>query len=358
MKDGRIIYYSLSGFLSGLAMLYCLLVYLAGDHGEFQLGEYYLSGIPNYYLFYVAILPFVSIGVLYLALKHRYIRLLGEPTAQLEEKPRKQLLKLRKLMIYMALSFSVLVTINDAADKDHSLPPYAFALMTEQASAELAQGYACLKGWGTCQSALADDPDVYLAMLREYGFSGTHTQGFDSFTHWFAESSWLYKFESLLNFLAALIISFFVSQIFLLLIVKNHVFPATKHLVIWLLIITSFWLPTKIYASWYSHIGDFSTPPIFWFAVLMLILGALLVFFIKTERNQIYKYASVVAGLSSAVMAGLSWFKPEIFHQLFEIAIGLGWVYGLIFLSIFCLALYLVTDHFIGNYEQELEQVP
>ncbi len=94
----------------------------------------------------------------------------------------------------------------------------------------------------------------------------------------------------------------------------------------------------------------------FWFALLMLTLGTLVILFIKTERNQIYKYASVVAGVSSAAVAGLSWFKPEIFQQIFEIVIGLGWVYGSMFLSIFCLALYLVTDHFITNYEQEILQ--
>ncbi len=357
MKDGKIIYYTLSGALSLLAIFYCALVFWAGEFEQQHYGENYLTGIPNYYFFYVAILPFISTGVLYLAFQHRYIRLLGEPSRELDDKPRNRLLQLRKLMIGMSIAFSVLVTISDAADKGYALPPYAFSLADENASEAIADGYACLKGWIECQVIEAVEPAVgYLAILKEHGLSGSRITGFDAISDWYAESSGLYKFESLLSFLAALIISFFITEVFLLLVVKNYILDATKQLIIWLLIIATFWLPTKIYSAWYANLGDFATPSIFWFAVLMVILGGLVIFFIKTERNQIYKYASAVAAISSAAVAGVSWFKPELFQKIFEIAIGLGWSYGLMFLSIFCLALYLVTDYFIANYEQEILQ--
>jgi hypothetical protein len=257
----------------------------------------------------------------------------------------------------MAVFFSILITARDAVDKNHLLLPCAYSLSSEQAYTEVAETYACLKGWIVCEQPSGEGTEVYLAVLKRHGFTGERATGFDTPAHWYAQSSWLYKFESFLSFLAALIISFFVVEVFLLLAVKNYVLPATKQLVVWLLLIASFWLPTKIYSSWYLGMGDFTPPSIFWFALLLLILGVLLILFIKTERNEIYKYASVVAAIGSTGIAGLSWFKPEWIQMLFEIVMRLGWIYGMLLLCLFCFALFLVTDHFIGNYEEEAMQL-
>ena len=357
MQKARLVYYALSGTLSLLAVIFCVLVYLSGEFEIHRLGMHYLTGLPNYYFFYIAILPFVSAAVLYLALNHRYIRLFGELSRELDEKHRIRQLKLRKLLVWMALIFSILITARDAADKNHLLLPCAYAFASEQAYAEVAETYACLKGWIACQPQTGDGADIYLAVLKSHGFTGERATGFETLTQWYLESSWLYKFESLLSFLAALIISLFAAEVFLLLAVKNYVLPATKQLIVWLLLIASFWLPTKIYSSWYLGMGQFSPPSVFWFALLLLILGVLLVLFIKTERNEIYKYASVLAAIGSTGIAGLSWFKPEWIQLLFEIVMQLGWIYGLLLLCLFCLALFLVTDHFIGNYEEEAMQL-
>ena len=74
MKANRHWYFVLSFSLSLVAMFYCYLVYQSGQHGNIRIGADFLSGVPNYYFFYIIILPFIGTGVFYLALENKYIR--------------------------------------------------------------------------------------------------------------------------------------------------------------------------------------------------------------------------------------------------------------------------------------------
>lgn len=358
MKAGRYRYYVLSFTLPVLAVCYCVLVFLSGQYEENQLGSFFLIGIPNYYFFYAVILPFISVGAMYLAFENKYIRFVGELSNDLDDKHRNKIRYLRKILLGSALLFSVLIVIQDAVEKDYTLPPHAFRFKTEQGEQQVAALYACVKGWGTCQRSIlsADHASSYLEILQAHGFKGQRASGFDSVLHWYSQSSRTYKLESFLSFLGALIASVFIAEVFLLMMVKNYVKPATKDLIIWLVILASFWFPTKMYAAWHFNIGEFSTPGIFWFGIGVLGLAILLVFFLKAERNDLYKYASVIAAIASASIAGLSYFRPEIIQNWIEVMQNIGWTYVGMFFVLVAFSLYLVTDHFISNYEQETSQ--
>lgn len=359
MKAGRYRYYVLSFTLSILAVCYCVLVFLSGQYEENKLGSFFLIGIPNYYFFYAVILPFMGVGVMYLAFENKYIRFVGELSRDLDDVHRNKIRRFRKILLGLALLSSVLITIQDAAEKDYALPPNAFRLKTEQSEQQVAAFYACAKEWPTCKSSTpssAEHASSYLEILQAHGFKGQRASGFDSILHWYSQSSGTYKLESFLSFLGAVIASVFVAEVFLLMMIKNYVKPATKDLIIWLVVLASFWFPTKMYAAWHFNIGEFSTPGIFWFGLGVLALAVLLVFFLKAERNNLYKYASVIAAIASGSIAGLSYFKPEIIQNWMAVMQDIGWTYVSIFFLLVAFSLFLVTDHFIGNYEQETSQ--
>lgn len=347
--------YLLAVALSLLAVLYCVGVYNAGQVGGLALGGRMLTGIPNYYLFYPLILPFVCAAMVHLGLRNRLIRFVGPLDPELPERQRAKVQRFRRLLPALCVLFSVLVIAQDAADKDHSLAPYAYAFADNAQRTAVTRQYASLQGWIDVPGADSTDPEsAYLKVLRDNGIQVDSTQGFASVGQWWQHASWLYRFESLLSLLAALVISLLLAQVFLLMLVKDRTRPATRNLMIWVLILASFWFPTKIYATWHASLQAFQPPGVLLFGLLVLVLGALLIFFIKSERNDLAKYGALITGLFSVVLSGLSYIKPDMLHRAVELLRDSGIVYSGIFAVLVVIALYLVTDYFICCYEEEI----
>ena len=354
MKIARHWYFIVSFSLSVGAVIYCYLVYRAGQHENLQLGAKFLSGIPNYYFFYVVILPFITAGVVYLAFENKYIRFFGDLSQDLGDEYRAKVLRFRVILLIVAIIFSVLVTIQDAAEKSTALPPYSIDLGAQQ-NQSAARFFACQKEWIECADRLPEDRhlEAYLSELRGNGYSGNSASGFDSMSHWHQQSSGLYKLESFLSWIAALVVSLMFVEVFLFMIVKNYVKPATKSLVIWMVVLASLWFPTKMYSSWHSNLGTYAPPAILWFGIALLAVAILLVVFLKTERNDLYKFANVVTAIFSALIAWVSVIEPELIQQIIGIVSDAGLIYTAILSLIVMFSLYLVTDHFISNYEDE-----
>lgn len=350
-------YFVLSFALSLLAAIFCILVYQSGQYPDFQIGAKYLSGIPNYYFFVAIVLPFVAAGVMYLALENRNVRLWGDLNANLDAATRARALRFRKILPLIALLFSILVIIQDAADKTLALPPYSIGLEPDNIE-QVARYFACQKQWLTdgCGPLAASDNQhaEYLLVLKQNGFKGKKVSGFDSFGHWFEQSSMRYKMESFLSLLAALVVSLLLVEVYLLMMVKNYVKPATKSLVIWMVVLTSLWFPTKVISSRQSDLGTYATPTILFFGGALMVVAILLIVFLKMERNDLYKFASIAIGIFSGLISAVTYMKPEITDRVIGVLSSAGWIYNTIICLILMFSFYLVTDHFISDYELEV----
>lgn len=357
MHKGRVLYYLLSLALCALAVVYCFLVYRAGQLDGLDLGSFYLIGIPNYYFFYTVILPFFVAGVFYLGLENRYIRLFGDLSEELDENQRNKVLRWRKVLPIIALLFSALVIVQDAREKNHTLPPYEFHFASRDQARTATERYACAKKWRKYDNAdVQRCATSYLSLLQRAGLAGKTASGFPSFALWWTAASRLSRFESLLSLLATLSVSFFVAELLLLIIVKNYVKPATGNLIMWMLILISVWFPTKNYSVWSSNLGSGAAEKasIFLFGLALLGLGVLIVIFIRTARNNLEKYGSIVAAVFSAGLAALGFFQPKVVDGVLETIRQSGFIYVSIAVAILGMALFLVTDYFIDSYEQEI----
>jgi len=373
-KSGRSLYYVPALILSFLAIVYCAAVFTAGEYAQNPLSAFYLIGIPTYYFFYPVVLPFIAAGVLCLGLRNTHIRFFGELSSTLKAEQRDKVYQLRKVLLGVALLLSALVTVLDAADKNYALPPFAFALTSAQAEQEAARAYGCAKNWiegadcsstasagvdpskdrrGSAERPVSEGGAAYLARLKAGGFDGNRYTGFDSLASWYSESSWLYKFESFLSLLGAAILGAFFAQVCLLVIVKDYARPATKNLMVWMIVLASLWFPVKLFSAWYFGMGEPPRPAVFWFSLLLLVVVAALVIFIRTERNELYKYAGLVGVIVSAAISSLAYFSPKTLGTSAEVLRNIGWGYGAILLVVTAIALYFMTDYLISSYEQE-----
>ena len=438
MKSRRHRYFIVSFTLSILGLAFCWLCYRSGQFEQFEIGSFFLQGIPNYYFFYIFVLPFIGTSVAYLAFENKTIRLFGEIDDNLDAENRSRIERYRLKLLFAALLISVLVGIQDAGEKTTALPSYSFELGAEN-NAAVADYYACLQGLSTCSKQIspearetcyaainalrgsagqaggerelspeeqnacylgllrahdfdpyretgqalsvpdgqacylailqqqgfdqqrvdgstlpsADAKTCYLAILRQQGFEGQRVSGFESVSHWWQQSSALYKFESLLSFLAALLISLLFVQLFLLLMVKDQVRSSTKSIVIWMAVLGSFWFPTKLYSSWRFDLGPYEIPGTLWFGIIVLVIAILLIVFLKTERDNLYKYAEIVVAVFSVLITAVGIAEPELIQQAVSILGSIGPIYIGIVSFIFIFSLYLVTDHFLSNYEQD-----
>ena len=364
-KSGRLLYYVPALVLSFLAIVYCVAVFVAGQYAQGSLSAFYLIGIPTYYFFYPVVLPFIAAGVLCLGFRNTHIRFFGELSSALKPEHRNKVYRLRKVLLALALLLGALVTILDAGDKNYALPPFSFALASVAAEREAAQAYGCAKNWieGTeCRSTAPGNSGTderqsgaagYLAKLKAGGFDGSRYTGFDSLASWYSQSSWLYKFESLLSLLGAVILGAFFAQVCLLVIVKDYARPATKNLMIWMIVLASLWFPVKLFSAWYFGIGEPPKPAVFWFSLLLLVVVAALVIFIRTDRNELYKYAGLVGVIVSAAISSVAYFSPRTMGTSAEILRSMSWGYGAILLVVVGVALFFMTDYLITSYEQE-----
>jgi hypothetical protein len=355
MFNSRVRHYWVAFSLSLLAVAYCVLVYGAGERHGLSLGARYLAAIPNYYLFYLVVLPFVATGVLHLGLENRNIRFVGDISGELDDETRRKVERFRRILPAVCLLFSALIIVQDAAEKNHALPPYAFRFQEPEQAGRVERYYACAKGWIACElSEQERTVEAYLIVLKRNGYVGSSATGFRSFDAWWSGSSWLYRFESFLSFLAALVVSALFAEVFLLVMTKNYVRPATRNLMIWMAVLVTLWFPAKMYAAWSVRLGPFSPPGIAVFGLALLVLGVLLVLFVKTERDQLGKYASAVTAVFSLGLASVSYLKPELIHRGVLMMEKLGLVYTGIVAALLFFALYLVTDYFIRGYDEEV----
>ena len=358
-KLSRQICYLPSIAVFSLALAYCALIYWSGESADTGAGFKYLIGIPNYYFFYLTIFPFITAGIIYMATRNTNIRFFGELSSDLDIERKNKILLFRKILLAIAVVFSLVVTMNDASDKGRSLPPYALALASEQAYTKSTKEYFRQKEISSAQRKSAQEnanlqyiQDNYFKALKESGFNGDSVTGFNSFSSWYYDSSRIYKMESLLSWIAAFVISIFIAQFFLTLMVKEHVVSETKNLMLWLLILCSFWIPCKIFSVYYYSLAEYQPPAIVWFAIFLLAISVVLALFIKAENNDMIKYATVAGAAFSLLATTISILKPEYFELAARIMEQLGWTYSTILLFIMAFSIYLVTDHLILSYEK------
>ena len=344
--------YAILTFLLGF--LYCIAVYRSGTANGFNIGTDLLIGIPNYYFFYVVVLPFVCLGVVYIAIKNKNIRLFGpiEDAGNTEISVR--LLSLRRILPPIAILFAILVTFQDAIKKDHILPPNAYSISDQH---YVNSVYACLKGWKLDQSRefcdtnlSAEDAAIfYQQVLSAHGYSGSLTE----FDNWLADTSLLYKYENFLSFLGALIIALFIMQVIFLIVVKDVAVDGTKDIVLWLGLQTSFWFPTKYFSIHHYDFHDQVQSGVLVFAVILLLLAGMTILFIKTKKNDLSKYGVAVGAVISGALSYVGYYQKDSIYQVLDVFRG-SFVYPLIVGFVLVVILYLVTEYFIKNYEKQV----
>lgn len=378
------VYYLPSIAMLLLALTYCTMVYLSGEIGDFNAGYKYLIGIPNYYFFYICIFPFVTTGIMYIATQNINIRFFGPINEALSKVQADKIRFHRKLLLIVAIIFSLAVTINDASEKGRTLPPYSLSLASDQIYVEAMHKYFELKALenkrreklyannnfnyllsnnqDNADSALPGDIQNlerdFLEFIKQKGYQGKSSTGFQSFSSWYHNSSFIYKFESFLSWAAAFVISVFFAQFFLIIMIKNHILSETKNLALWLLILCSFWIPCKIFSVYYYSLKPYQPPAIVWFAIFLLAISIVLALFMKVEKNDITKYATVLVAVFSFAATSVSIFRPYYFELAIDIMQQLGWMYGGILLLIMAFSIYLVTEHLIDTYEKSKDTVP
>lgn len=361
LKTIKYLHYLPAIFLFLLAVVYCTVVYWSGNTESISVGNRFLTGIPNFYLFYLIILPFISAGITHLATRNANIRFFGDVGDALELEQKLKVIRFRKILFVLASVFSLLITIEDAKNKDHPIPPYSLSFNSAQDYEQAVVVYSRLKGWFDYneQQTLAGDSKqkLYLQKIKDLGFKNNRTTGFDSFSTWYSQSSCIYKLESFLSFIATFLICLFFAQLFLLMIVKSTALSETKYLVLWLIILCTFWFPTKIFSVWYYSFGAFSLPIIFWFGFLIFGIALALALFIKVDSSDISKYASAVAAVISFIATYISFSEPSWIMAALNLALRFGWIYGSILLMVLAFSLFLVTDHLIESYEKEKSNI-
>jgi hypothetical protein len=90
-----------------------------------------------------------------------------------------------------------------------------------------------------------------------------------------------------------------------------------------------------------------------WFGVIVLIIAILLIVLLKTEPDNIYKYAEIVIAIFSALITAISIAKRELIQQAVSIFENIDWIYTGVVSFLFIFSLNLISDHFISNYEQD-----
>jgi len=345
-----------------IAFIYCIMVYLAGETGDANAGYKYLVGIPNYYLFYLAIFPYVTAGITFIATHNINIRFFGKLNNEISEEKKSKITFYRKLLLFITIVFSLAVSINDASDKGRTLPPYSLSLASEQIYLEATNKYFELKSLESERRKKSPNIDnsanntdleaEYFSFIKQKGYKGNSSTGFQSFSSWYHNSSIIYKVESFLSWIAAFVISIFFAQFFLIIIIKEYVLAETKNLVLWLLILCSLWIPCKIFSAYYYTLKPYNPPAIVWFAIILLAISIVLAIFIKIDKNDMSKYATIIVSVFSFLITSISIFRPEYFELALEIIQQLGWMYGGIILFLMAFSIHLVTDHLIDTYEQ------
>lgn len=359
MKKGNRLHHVVSMLIFSLAIIYCGMVYYSGNVSDANAGLHFLIGMPNYYFFYLVVFPFVSAAIAYLAIYNKSIRFFGT----LEGKESHKIIKLRKTLLIISVVFSVFIAVSDASDRGRAIPPYGLSVETENGYNEVINKYMEIKQSyrESLQQAGPDTEntghegnkfsDDYLNVLEEYGYKGHSAISFGSLSSWYSNSSFLYKFENVLSWIAALIISILFSQIFLAAKIKNSVDEHTKNIILWALILSSFWIPCKTISVYYYSLIDAQLPVIIWFAIVLLIIAVGMYLFLQLEGNNMVKYSAIIAAAASSLSTVISIFRPEYYQSAFEVISSLSGVYGFILLFLFGFSVYLITESLISSDE-------
>ena len=379
-----------------LASIYCVMVYLAGEVNGINAGYKNLIGIPNFYLFYTGIFPFVTAGIIYIATQNTNIRFFGEINREMNKNSLNKILFHRKLLLFLAIVFSLLITINDASEKGRVLPPYSLSFSTDEEQARATVKYFELRAaenqrrkeiknkrikYNQCiknspgkdcnkykeqpRNDNSDEGTVekdyekeYFEFVTNLGYKGESSTGFKSFMSWYDNSSFIYKLEAFLNLIAAFVMSVFVAQFFLMVIAKDHIRSETRNLVLWILILCSLWIPCKIFSVYYYSLKPYTPPMIVWFSITLLLICILLAVFIKVEKNDMSKYATTIMAVISFFATTISIFNPEYFELALNVLRELSWIYGGTLMFVIVFSIYLVTDHMIYVYEKDKPTIP
>lgn len=347
------IFYCFSTGLSLLATIYCFGVYLSGQNHALALGNYYLSIVPNYYLFYLIFLPFINLGMLYLAFNNRYIRFFGNLSEELDENSAKRLRFLQRLLPLICIAFSIVIVIQDGANRGHALPPFNYKYQSTEQKIEVARYYSCEMNWSKeCTSKMEDNGKNYLKILQKNGVAVETRTGFSSISEWWKYSSWIYKYDTVLSFIASAIISIFLAQIFFLISIKNLIKLVTRNLVMWMLILASFWFPTKIYTSWSSNFYALNIPAIFLFGFLVLLLGIVLLFFLTTKEDLFIKVLTGLATLVSLSASVAGYFKTDLLNKVVVFFRALGFTYTVMIFILIFIGVWIITERLLKDYDE------
>jgi len=399
-------YYLIAALLSILGCLYCVLVYSAGEKDPHHLGSQYLESIPNYWLFYIFVLPFFAAGVLYLAFEEKTIRFSGKLSERLDDATRAKIRSRQRLLLPLCLPLCVAMILADAYERKYTLPPYAYQFSDAKKENAVISFYACKKGWEPCPpasifapasesmaasaadsaasvaaataaaAAAADSPSTsskaiaaavsaaglaasaanenYRQVLRTNGVNVTSATGWHGLGEWWVGASKLFMLECILSLVAALFVYVFAVEIVLLIKVKDLAKSSTKNLVIWISFLISLWFPTIMYSYWFRGIIILTgIPPIVLFGTVSLLIGVILIVFIKTDQNDITKYSAIAGGIVSLGAATLVKFRPELFLDAFMLIRDLWPVYAIIAAVFVVVSLSALTENLIDHHEQE-----
>jgi hypothetical protein len=336
--------------LGVLGAIFCIGIFATGQRSPHALGWRYLESLPNYWVFYCCILPFLAAGVIYLAFVDRFARFTRHPLDPLDEDLRRRVCWRQRALIGICLPFCFLIAIEDAAEKHFTLPPYAYHFADARNEQAVTEFYACAKKWADCSATASE----YLAVLQRNGVDTTTATGWTSLSQWWKGASWLYIFESVLSFLAAVVVCTFAVQVIVLVMLKSLARPETQNLIMYVTMLISLWFPTAMYSFW--NRGLFrpeGMPAVVMFGSLCLLLGALLVLFIRTKHNDLAAYGTTATAMLSASVVAIGLIKPDVVPAVSRAMHTLGVAFGLMLITFLAAGLFAVTEHFLGIYDDD-----
>jgi len=343
-------FYASASSLSVLGGIFCLGIFSTGQRSPHALGWRYLESLPNYWVFYCCILPFLAAGVLYLAFVDRVARFTRPPVDPLDDDLRRRVRWRQRALIGVCLPFCFVITIEDAAEKHFTLPPYAYHFADADKEKAVTEFYACAKKWVDCPGPDSD----YLQVLKDNGVDTTTATGWDSLSRWWRGASWLYMFESVLSFLAAVVVCTFAVQVIVLVKLKSLARPETQNLIMYITMLISLWFPTAMYSFW--NRGLFrpeGMPAVVMFGSLCLLLGALLVLFIRAKHNDLAAYGTTATAVLSAAVTAIGLIKPDVVPVVSQAMHTLGVAFGLMLITFLAAGLFAMTEHFLASYDDD-----
>jgi len=347
-----------------MVLVFLILVCLYSNTKTIQMGDEMLIGLPNFYLFMLIVLPCISIGIVHLSEKNANLRFLPGRSSNLQEQDTR-IVRLRRVLLWVGCLASLLVTIDDASDKQHTLPPYMFSFNSELDKAEVFQLYFVLQEWDKptdkkstmTDSTAVDKQEVYFKKLQSLGYKGAGVTGFTSFKSWLRDSSFLYKYESFINLIGTVFICLFFIQLLLLIIAKKSIYLGTRSLIIWLILLCTLWFPAKIMSFTYFNLNDTDIPGIFALGFLLFLYGIIAGLYVKTNSQNTEKYLTLIFSFAALILTLISIYKPQYLKEALIVVEDLGWIYGGILIVSLGFLIAFITIHRLEASQKEINGI-